>query len=126
MSMSYPGGRVPRLGDRKAVDQSGRLIVKRQGRFGRVKELVIPVQILDVSISGASLRATREEEILPKQLALLDVDGASGNVRVIWIRPEDDEHIAFGVQFLDPRPAFLPTLYRWLGRETALGPLDED
>ncbi|MBV9952862.1 MAG: hypothetical protein JO291_12970 [Acidimicrobiia bacterium] len=125
MSMSYPGGRVPRLGDRKAVDQSGQLVVKRQGRFGRVKEIVIPVHILDVSISGASLRAGREEEITPKQLALLDVGGDTGNVRVIWMRPEDESHVALGVQFLDPRPAFLPTLYRWLGRETALGPLDE-
>jgi hypothetical protein len=125
MSMGYPGGRVPRLGDRRSVDQSGQLIVKHQGRFGRVKEIAIRVQILDVSISGASLRATREEELAPKQLALLDVGGATGNVRVIWLRPEDEDHVAFGVQFLDPRPAFLPTLYRWLGRETALGPVEE-
>ena len=81
--------------------------------------------ILDVSISGASLRAGREQEITPKQLALLDVSGDTGNVRVIWMRPEDETHLALGVQFLDPRPSFLPTLYRWLGRESALGPLDE-
>jgi hypothetical protein len=118
MSMSYPGGRVPRLGDRKAVDQSGRLIVRRQGRLGRVKETTIPVHILDVSISGASLRADKDAELVPKQLALLDVEGDSGNVRVIWMRPEDEAHLLCGVQFLDPRPAFLPTLYRWLGRES--------
>ena len=98
----------PRLGDRRTVDQSGQLIMKRQGRFGRVKEITIPVHILDVSISGASLRAGRDEEIMPKQLALLDVDGDTGNVRVIWVRPEDDHNVALGVQFLDPRPRSCP------------------
>jgi hypothetical protein len=125
MSMSYPGGRVPRLGDRKAVDQVGELTVKRQGRLGRVKEITIPVHILDVSISGASLRVPADSQLLPKQLALLGVGDETGNVRVIWIRPDAEGHDLCGVQFLDPRPAFLPTLYRWLGRESSVGPLEE-
>jgi hypothetical protein len=124
MSMSYPGGRVPRLGDRKAVDQAAELVIRRQGRFGKVKEIVIPVQILDVSISGASLRAPGGSELSAKQLAILSVGGATGNVRLIWMRPEGTGNDICGVQFLDPRPAFLPTLYRWLGRES-IGPIDD-
>ncbi len=121
MSMSYPGGRVPRLGDRKPVDQSGELIVRRQGRLGRVKEITIPVHILDVSISGASLQVPPESGVTPRQLALLSVSGTTGNVRVIWVRPDGTGGEMCGVQFLDPRPAFLPTLYRWLERESPSG-----
>jgi hypothetical protein len=125
MSMSYPGGRFPRLGDRKAVDQVGELTVKRQGRLGRVKEVVIAVSIIDVSISGASIRVPPDSELVPKQLALLGVDGATGNVRIVWIRSDGAGNEICGVQFLDPRPAFLPTLYRWLGRESNVAPYED-
>jgi PilZ domain len=125
VSMSFPGGRMPRLGDRKPVDQEGELLVKRQGRLGRVKEISIPVQILDVSISGASVRAAADAELVPKQLAVFSVDGAAGNVRLVWIRPDEDGHRMCGLQFLDPRPAFLPTLYRWLGRESEVRPYED-
>jgi PilZ domain len=122
MSMSFPGGQVPRLGDRTSVDQVGVLTVKRQGRLGRVKEVSVPVQILDVSMSGASVRAPADAELVPRQLAVFTVGDASGAVRIVWIRPDDTQNRMCGVQFLDPRPAFLPTLYRWLGRETETGP----
>jgi hypothetical protein len=122
MSMSYPGGRVPRLGDRKPVDQVGVLTVKRQGRLGRVKEIEHPVQILDVSISGASLQIAPEAELSPKQLARLEVGGDRGNVRIVWLRQDGGGNSICGVQFLDARPAFLPTLYRWMGRESQFGP----
>ena len=124
MSMSFPGGRVPRLGDRKPVNQPGELVVKRAGRLGRVKEIRVPVQIIDVSVSGASLRVPADAELTPKQLALFVVDDATGNVRVVWLRPDGDAQ-ACGVQFLDPRPAFLPTLYRWLGRESNIAPYED-
>jgi hypothetical protein len=117
MSMSYPGGHVPRLGDRTPVDQVGELVVKRQGRLGRVKEVSVPVQILDVSISGASMLVPGDADLAPKQLALFAVDGSVGNVRIVWLRPDNAQNLLCGVQFLDPRPAFLPTLYRWLGHE---------
>jgi hypothetical protein len=125
VSMSYPGGRVPRLGDRKSVDQVGELVVKRQGRLGRVKEHSIPIQIMDVSISGASLRVPPDAELSPKQLALLSVGGQSGTVRIVWMRPDGSGNGLCGVQFLDPRPAFLPTLYRWMGRESEVAPYEE-
>ena len=120
VSMSYPGGRVPRLGDRKPVDQTGELVVRQQGRFGRVKEITIPVRITEVSISGASVRAAGDAELSPKQLARFSVGGQAGNIRIVWLRPADGDELVAGIQFLDPRPAFLPTLYRWLGRETGV------
>jgi hypothetical protein len=43
-------------------------------------------------------------------------------VRIVWMRPDDAGELVAGIQFLDARPAFLPTLYRWMGRETGLGP----
>ena len=122
VSMSFPGGRVPRLGDRKPVDQVGELFVKQQGRFGRVKESTIPVRIIEVSISGASVRAAGDAEISPKQLARFTVGRDSGSVRIVWLRPDDAGELVAGIQFLDARPAFLPTLYRWMGRETGPGP----
>jgi hypothetical protein len=70
------------------------------------------------------VRIPADAGLSPKQMALLDVGGDTGTVRVVWMRPDGVDAAICGVQFLDPRPAFLPTLYRWLGRESAMGPYD--
>jgi hypothetical protein len=70
------------------------------------------------------VRAAADAELVPKQLAVFSVGGTAGNVRLVWIRPDADGSRICGVQFLDPRPAFLPTLYRWLGRESEVRPYE--
>jgi hypothetical protein len=47
------------------------------------------------------------------------IDGNRGAVRVRRTAPAD-AHLV-GVEFIDPHPAFLPTIYHWLGRSAALG-----
>ena len=110
-------------GDRKPVDQVGELCVKQQGRFGRVKESTIPVRIIDVSISGASVRAAADAELSPKQLAVFSVGGDAGQrAHRLDAARRGRRAASAASQFLDPRPAFLPTLYRWLGRESEVRP----
>jgi hypothetical protein len=49
----------------------------------------------------------------------LVINGARGAVRVR--RTTAAEGRLVGVEFIDPHPAFLPTIYHWLGRDAALG-----
>lgn len=113
-------GKMDRLGQRRPVARAAELRYPARGRFGRAREITVPVTLLDVSVSGAALALSSEPMIIPGFRCELGVEGAWGRVRVMWIRGEGDNDRRCGVEFVDPRPAFLPTLYEWLEREAAV------
>jgi len=71
-----------------------------------------PVTIVDVSVSGAALHMPVDTEIVLHDVFDLGIDGAWGTVRVVWGKRDVDDVLICGVEFLDPHPAFLPTLHR--------------
>jgi hypothetical protein len=119
--MAVYGRDVPyqRLGDRARVTQPAAIALEQQRRFRGSVESVVPVTICDVSVSGAllSLRGDIRPDI--GQVFDLMIDGERGAVRVR--RTTAAEGHLVGVEFIDPHPAFLPTIYHWLGRDAALG-----
>jgi hypothetical protein len=115
-----------RLGARARVDQAAEVIVEETKRFGRRIEVAHSVLVHDVSVSGASLILGSDLSPSIRQVLQLSIDGWRGAVRVRWIRDETDLEggaggLVFGVEFVDGDPAFLPTVYEWLDRETVFG-----
>lgn len=74
--------------------------------------------LVEISVSGASLEVGPGVGLAPRQTIELELEGRLGVCRVVWVRPISEGEVRCGVQFLDPNPAFLPTLYRWLGRDS--------
>ena len=81
--------------------------------------MLVPVVIHDVSVSGALLSLPGDVRPDIGQVFHLVIDGERGAVRVR--RTTAAEGHLVGVEFIDPHPAFLPTIYHWLGRDAALG-----
>jgi hypothetical protein len=104
-----------RLGDRTPVRRAA-IVIKQRKRFGRVKELQIGAEVRDVSFTGALLVVRADAPLEVGQVCDLEITGRRGRMRVRRLTPVDGE-LTCGVEFADPRPAFLPTVYQWLGRE---------
>jgi hypothetical protein len=120
-------GQHQRLGDRRQVDEVAHLaILVVQQKRAPASERLVPVMVRDASITGACL-------VLPfdapppetGQNLILVIEGERGNIRVRWSRNVEDPALGptltCGVEFADPRPAFLPSIYRWLDRQKAIG-----
>jgi hypothetical protein len=119
--MAVYGRDVPyqRLGDRAQVAEPAAIALEQQRRFRGSIETLVPVVICDVSVSGALLSLPRDMRPDIGQVFDLVIDGDRGAVRVRRTTPADG--LLVGVEFIDPHPAFLPTIYHWLGRDAALG-----
>jgi hypothetical protein len=104
-----------RLGDRAQVRRAA-IVIEQRKRFGRVKEVQIGAEVRDVSVTGALLAVPPGAPLAVGQSCDLEITGQRGGVRVRRLN-ESDGDLLCGVEFLDPRPSFLPTIYQWLGRE---------
>jgi hypothetical protein len=121
--MSVFGRDVPhqRLGDRAPVDGPALIVRAERKRFGRDTESLVPVVVSDVSVSGALLVLPGDVRPDLGQVLVLVIDGLRGAVRVRRVASIAPDEITIGVEFVDPTPEFLPTVYQWLGREAGLG-----
>ena len=115
--MSEPGQTAPqkRLGDRAQVRRAA-IVIEQHKRFGRVKEVRIGAEIRDVSVTGALVAVQVPAPLLVGQVCDLEISGQRGRMRIRRLTPAESE-LMCGVEFVDPRPAFLPTIYQWLGRD---------
>jgi hypothetical protein len=104
-----------RVGDRAQVRRAA-IVIQERKRFGRVKELQIEAEIRDVSVSGALLAVREDAPLAIGQGCDLEISGDRGRAWVRRLASENNELLC-GVEFMDARPAFLPTVYQWLGRE---------
>ncbi|MBV9952069.1 MAG: hypothetical protein JO291_08970 [Acidimicrobiia bacterium] len=104
-----------RVGDRARVRRAA-IVIQQRKRFGRVKELQIEAEIRDVSVSGALLAVRSDAPLGIGQGCDLEISGDRGRAWVRRLASEGGELLC-GVEFMDARPAFLPTVYQWLGRE---------
>jgi hypothetical protein len=104
-----------RLGERAQVRRAA-IVIKERKRFGRVKELEIDAEIRDVSVTGALVAVPADSPLGIGQGCDLEIAGERGRV---WVRrlAVENRELLCGVEFMDARPAFLPTVYRWLGRD---------
>lgn len=116
-----------RLGDRRPVDEVAHLaILVVQQKRKPAEEALVPVMVRDASITGACLVLPFDAAEPPVgQTLTLVIDGERGSVRVRWSRRVDDPALGqtatCGVEFIDPHPTFLPSIYVWLDRQKALG-----
>jgi hypothetical protein len=116
-----------RLGDRRQVDEVAHLaILVVQQKRKPAEEALVPVMVRDASITGACLVLPFDAAEPPVgQTLTLVIDGERGSVRVRWSRRVDDPALGqtatCGVEFIDPHPTFLPSIYVWLDRQKALG-----
>jgi hypothetical protein len=115
--MDEIGRTVPdkRLGDRAKVRRAA-IVIKHRKRFGRVKEELVGVEVRDVSVTGALLAVPTDIQLQAGQECELEITGQRGRSRIRRLSPADGELLC-GVEFADSRPAFLPTIYQWLGRD---------
>jgi hypothetical protein len=115
--MDEPARTAPdkRLGDRAKVRRAA-IVIKHRKRFGRVKEELIGVEVRDVSVTGALLAVPAEVALQVGHHCELEITGARGETRIRRVEPAG-ETLLCGIEFVDPRPAFLPTIYQWLGRD---------
>jgi hypothetical protein len=104
-----------RVGDRAQVRRAA-IVIQERKRFGRVKELLIDAEIRDVSVSGALLAVEEGAPLAIGQGCDLEIAGDRGRAWVRRLASEAGELLC-GIEFMDARPAFLPTIYQWLGRE---------
>ncbi len=104
-----------RLGDRTQVRRAA-IVIEQRKRFGRVKEVQIGAEVRDVSVTGCLLAVPTDAPLEVNQVCDLEITGERGRMRVRRLTPADGELLC-GAEFVDPRPAFLPTIYQWLGRE---------
>jgi hypothetical protein len=121
--MSVFGRDVPhqRLGARAAVNGPALVVREERKRFGRDTEALVPVVVSDVSVSGALLVLPVHLRPDLGQVLILVIDGLRGSVRVRRLAALGPQEVTIGVEFVDPTPEFLPTIYQWLGREAGLG-----
>ncbi len=116
-----------RLGDRRPVDKAAHLaiLVLRQKRKPAA-EMLLPVMVRDASVTGACLVLPSESPVPPSgQSLILVIEAERGNVIARWAREVNDPALGptvmCGVEFIDPHPAFLPSIYRWLDRQKVIG-----
>ena len=120
-------GQHHRLGDRRPVDELAHLaILVLQQKRKPPSELLVPVMVRDASVTGACLVLPAESAVPPSgQSLILVIEGERGNVMVRWAREVNDPALGptvmCGVEFIDPHPAFLPSIYRWLDRQKVIG-----
>jgi hypothetical protein len=121
--MSVFGRDVPyqRLGGRASVNGPALIVREGRKRFGRATESLVPVLVSDASVSGALLAIPGDVQPNLGQVLVLVIDGLRGSVRVRRVAAIRPDEITVGVEFVDPSPEFLPTIYQWIGREAGLG-----
>ncbi|MBV9952488.1 MAG: hypothetical protein JO291_11090 [Acidimicrobiia bacterium] len=120
-----PAGRglnEQRLGQRAVVHEPATLIVEEQRRFRGSVAREVPVTIRDVSVTGALVALPEDVRPMTGQTVVLVIDGHAGRTRVR--RSDGAASNIVGLEFVDPHPAFLPIIHRWLGRSAALGDHD--
>ena len=120
--MSVFGRDVPyqRLGGRASVNGPALIVREGRARFGRPAESLVPVLVSDASVSGALLAIPGDVRPNLGQVLVLVIDGLRGSVRVRRVAAIGPDEITVGVEFVDPTPEFLPTIYQWIGREAGL------
>ena len=120
--MSVFGRDVPyqRLGGRASVNGPALIVREERKRFGRAAESLVPVLVSDASVSGALLVIPGHVRPDLGQVLVLVIDGLRGSVRVRRVAAIGPDEISVGVEFVDPSPEFLPTIYEWIGREAEL------
>ena len=119
MSAFGRDGPYQRLGDRARVAEPAAIAFEQRKRFRGSTEILVPVAVCDVSMSGALLALPDDMRPDIGQVLDLVIGGHRGAVRVRRTAPADSHLV--GVEFIDPHPAFLQTIYEWLGRATELG-----
>jgi hypothetical protein len=111
-----------RLGQRATVREPATLVVEEQRRFRGSVAREVPVTIRDVSVTGALVELPADVKPMTSQTVGLVIEGQAGRARVR--RTGSLAANVVGLEFVDPHPAFLPTIHRWLGRAAALGDSD--
>jgi hypothetical protein len=91
-------------------------VIKHRKRFGRVKEELIGAEVRDVSVTGALLAVRADAPLEVGQVCDLEITGQRGRTRIRRLTSAQVELLC-GVEFIDPRPPFLPTIFQWLGGE---------
>jgi hypothetical protein len=104
-----------RLGERTEVHRAA-IVIEHRKRFGRVKEELITAEIRDLSVTGALLALPSATPLVVGQVCDLEISRERGRMRVRRIESDETELLC-GIEFIDTRPAFLPTIYQWLGRD---------
>jgi hypothetical protein len=124
--MQGPGADMPkdRLGHRVRVDRPAEIVyfVPSNRRRKPPVEVRVPVTVYDVSVTGAALLLASDPPQLGRSFGLI-IDGYCGTVHARWRHApsEPNAPVVYGVQFADPRPPFLPTIYEWLDRAKEIG-----
>jgi predicted protein tyrosine phosphatase len=101
-----------RLGERTQVRRAA-LVIEAHKRLGRTKERLIDAEVRDVSITGALLAVPADTPLRVAQVCELEIVRERGRIRVRRLEQGEGELLC-GVEFIDPRPAFLPTIHQWL------------
>ena len=120
-------GQRQRLGDRRPVEEVAHLaILVVEAKKRPTAEVLIPVMVRDASVTGACLVLPFDvQEPRAGETSTLVIEGQRGLIRVRWARSVHDPALGptttAGVEFADPHPDFLPSIYRWLDRQKAIG-----
>jgi hypothetical protein len=101
-----------RLGERAQVRRAA-IVIETHKRLGRTKERLVDAEVRDVSITGALLVVPADTPLQAFQVCELEIVRDRGRIRIRRLEPDGADLLA-GVEFIDPRPAFLPTIHQWL------------
>jgi hypothetical protein len=108
-----------RLGDRSGVRKPAAIVFARPKRFRRSTETRVAAEVRDVSVSGALLVLPEPVDVVVGQVVDLVLDDQRGEVKIRRLAPTGTA-VMCGVEFVDPHPAFLSIVHRWLGRDAAV------
>jgi hypothetical protein len=108
-----------RLGDRSGVRKQALIVLSSPKRFRRSTDTRVAAEVRDVSVSGALITLSEPVDLVVGLVVDLVLDGQPGAVKVRRVVPSGTA-VTCGVEFIDPQPAFLSIVHRWLGRETAV------
>jgi hypothetical protein len=101
-----------RLGERTQVRRAA-IVIGTQKRLGRTKERLIDAEVRDVSITGALLAVPLDTPLQVAQVCELEIVRERGRIRIRRLEAVAGVLLC-GVEFIDPRPPFLPTIHQWL------------
>ena len=112
---SVATSRISGSANEPALLNQAAIALEQRKRFRGPTETLLPVTVCDISMSGAFLALPNDMQPDIGQVLDLVIDGQRGAVRVRRTAPADSHLV--GVEFIDPHPAFLQTIYQWLGRD---------
>ena len=79
---------------------------------GRSREVRIPVEVLDLSVTGARVRTTRDVDLAPGSTIRIEVGTAEASALVRRREPGGGvEHAIYGIEFVDLREPLRSEFY---------------